>query len=309
MTAVRASTPSLEDLFLLCYCLLDDLYHDLVPQAVQERPGHERMTLSDSEVLTLSLMQEALSLDSETAFLRFVRRNYAGLFPGLLERSRYHRRRKALLEVQRLLFAQVAQGFQREAAWFVVDSAPVETTALERSQTGSCSIAEAAYGIRPSRRQLFFGFRLHVLITDQGAIVEFALAPANEAEREMAEAMLGSVSPSETALVLADNNYSGLNMRQAAARHGHRVWASPKRSKPALTTEAARWRRWLRGKRVLVETVFAMLADQFRVETTRARSLRGVQTRLVAKLLAFDLSLWINQLLGRPPLAIKSLYL
>ena len=51
-----------------------------------------------------------------------------------------------------------------------------------------------------------------------------------------------------------------------------------------------------------------MLADQFNAETTRARSLLGVWSRMVAKVLAFDLSLHVNLLLGRPLLAVKSLY-
>ena len=309
MTAVKDTTPSLENLFLRVYCLVDDLYHERIPQAVQRRPGHDRMTLSDSEVLTLSLMQEALSIDSETAFIRFIRRNFADLFPTLLERSRYHRRRKALLEVGRMLFRHLAKAFKEQAAWLVVDSAPVETTKVERSQTGAQSIAEASYGFRPSRRQLFFGFRLHLVITDRGAIVECALAPADLPEREVAAGMLAAVAPSQTGLTLGDNNYSGPLMQHDAARHGHTIAASPKRSQVPRDDSARRWRRWLRSKRVLVETVFAMLADQFHLETTRARSLLGLRVRMMAKVLSFDLSLVLNQLLGRPLLAVKSLYL
>jgi hypothetical protein len=59
----------------------------------------------------------------------------------------------------------------------------------------------------------------------------------------------------------------------------------------------------------LVETIIGTLADQFKVETTRARSLWGVMARLGAKLLAFNLSLLLNQMLGRPRLAVKDLYL
>ena len=52
-----------------------------------------------------------------------------------------------------------------------------------------------------------------------------------------------------------------------------------------------------------------MLADQFKLETTRARSTWGVMTRIAAKLLAFNLSVSMNKLLGRPPLAVKPLFL
>lgn len=310
MTAVTPPpTPALNDLFLLVYCLLDDIYDELVPDEVRFRPGHERCDLTDAEVLTLSLMQEALSIDSETAFIRFMRRNHLSLFPQLVERSRYHRRRKALAGVQQVLFGHLAARFAAAAAWLVVDSAPVETTKVERSQTGQRSIPEATYHVRPARQQLFFGFRLHLAISNEGAILDFALAPANVGEREIAGGLLGALEPAETGLVLGDTGYSGETMSAMAEVLGHVLWALPKRSRPARDAEAKRWRRWVRAKRALIETVFAMLADQFRVETTRARSLWGVWTRVVAKVLAFDLSLHINRLLGRPLLAVKSLYL
>ncbi len=318
MTAVTPEAIATEalvstaDLFLVVYALIDDLYRALVPDRVRLRPGHHRMTLSDPEVITLSLMQEALSTDSEHAFVRFVQRDHPTLFPGLHDRSRYHRRRKALVDVQRVLFARLAAELDQGAAWHILDSAPVETTKVERSQTGKRSIPEAAYHFKSVRHLLFFGLRLHLVITDEGSVAEFALAPANEGERDVADAMLRGVSAPETGLVLGDAGYVGEDFRRRVAATGHTLWAVPKDSTvpPEGITEAESkaWRRWLRSKRALVETVFAMLADQFQAETTRARSLLGVQTRMVAKLLAFDLGVYLNRLFGRPSLAIKSLY-
>lgn len=303
ITAAPALAPPFEDLALVLFCLIDDLYRELAPEAVRLRPGHTRMALSDAEVITLSVLQEARSNDSEASFLRTMRRDHPGLFPGLLSQSRYHRRRKALTGMEQILFAHLATHFAHVARWLVVDSAPVETTKVERSQTGKRSIPEAEYHVRASRKQLFFGFRLHATVTDAGAVVEFGLAPANEPERAMAEGMLAAVPPAASRYVLGDNNYSGPLLKEAAGRFGHELESSPRRSDRDRDE-----RLWVRSRRVIVETVFAMLADQFHAETTRARSLLGVWTRIVAKVLAFDLSLWVNALLGRPLLAIKSLY-
>lgn len=323
MTAVTPQAipapDSTADLFLVVYAVVDDLYRDLAPDYVRYRPGHHRMALSDSEVVTLSLMQEALSVDSEHAFVRRVRRDHQALFPGLRDRSRYHRRRKALVDIQQVLFARLAAVLSDGAGWHVLDSAPVETTKVERSQTGRKSIPEAAYHFKSVRHQLFFGLRLHLVITDEGAVAEFALAPANVGERDIAEAMLRRVEPPETGLVLGDAGSRpaeaggvGEDFRWRVAQTEHDLWAIPKDSTgpPEGVTEAESkaWRRWVRSKRSLVETVLAMLADQFQAETTRARSLLRVQTRMVAKLLAFDLGVYLNRMLGRPSLAIKSLY-
>ena len=263
-------------MFLLLFCTIDDLYQELVPDPIRRRSQHRRIAFSDSEVLTLSLMQEALSNDSERSFHRFVRKNYLHLFPRLVSRDRYHRRRKALWVVQALLLRHLSQRLAQNARWLVVDSAPIETVKFARSQSGRRSIPEAEYGYVPSEKRVFFGLRLHLLITDEGAVVGFALTPANAPEREAAEGLLAEHAGQ---YVLGDNGYSGARFREAVALNDHRVLASPKPSqKPDSETEA-RMRRWLRAKRNLIETVVGMLADQFRLETTRARSLWGVPPR------------------------------
>lgn len=299
-------TPSVEEMFITVFCILDDLYKQLVPECVMHRSQHKRIECSDSEILTLSVMQEALSNDSEGSFHRYVCKNFLHLFPKLPSRDRYHRRRKALLEVELLLFRHLAQQLDAPAQWLILDSAPVETVLFVRSQSGLVSIPEAAYGYCAAKKRHFFGFRLHGLITDQGAILDFALSAANIDERSVAKELLRL---QQDRFILSDNGFSGEEMARSAARRGNHLWSSPKQSKAPKTREEAKLRRWLRSKRDLVETVFSMLAEQFKLETTKARSLWGLKTRIAAKLLSFNLSLFINKTLGRPLLAVKSLYL
>src|SRR5690606_6199767 len=97
--------------------------------------------------------------------------------------------------------------------------------------------------------------------------------------------------------------YSGFWLANLFGRRGGRLWFAARPSKRAGSKQAARLRGFHRGKRALVETVFSMLADQFRLETTRARSLLGLKTRIAAKLLSYNVSFLVNQMLGRPALA------
>lgn len=305
-TALLEERRSIEDTFILLYTLVDDLYQELVPETVKARSQHERIEFSDSEVLTLSLMQEALSMDSEESFFRFIRRNYLYLFPKMISRDRYNRRRMALTQVALLLFRKLASFFHSRALHLIVDSAPVETAAFVRSQSASVSMSEAAYGYIPSKKRHFFGFRLHGLLTQEGAFIDFMLSPADVDERTVAKVLL---APYGGHYILGDNGYSGTPMAVSALRHGYALWTSPKQSQAPASREDACWRRWLRSKRDLVETVFSMLSGQFKLETTRALSLLGLKARVAAKLLAFNMSLFVNHLLGRDLLAVKSLYL
>ena len=62
------------------------------------------------------------------------------------------------------------------------------------------------------------------------------------------------------------------------------------------------------GLRARIESVFASLEDQFQIEETRARSVWGVMTRVVAKLLSYMVGFVVSESLERPGTALKSLY-
>lgn len=299
-------TPATKDMFLIAFTVIDDLYQQFVPERVKTRPGHERITFSDSEVITLSILQEASSNDSKTSFHRLIEKDHLDLFPDLIERSRYHRRRKALLGVQLHLLRHLMRLLRTYAAYVIVDSAPVETAAFVRSQSAARSIPEAAYGFIPSKKRHFFGFRLHLLITNQGGIADFVLSAADIGERRVAEYLLTNRVDVPG---LGDNGYSGYWLANLVGRRGGRLWTSERPSVQPASKAEGRVRRLLRSKRALIETVFSMLSGQFTLETTRARSLLGLKTRVGAKLLAYNVSFVINHLLGRPTLKMKSLYM
>ena len=63
-------TLSTEELFLVLYCTIDELYQEAAPDCVQTRPGSDRLKMSDAEIITLSVMQEGRSNGSELSFHR-----------------------------------------------------------------------------------------------------------------------------------------------------------------------------------------------------------------------------------------------
>ena len=298
-------TDSPDDLILHLFVFVDDLFSALAPEHIRRRPGHHRLRLSDSEVLTLSLLQEALSIDSEASFFRHARRSLLHLFPHLTSRDRYHRRRKALRSMHQVLFAHLAAHAEAEAAYLIIDSAPVETVRFARSQSGLRSIPEAQYGYVAARKQTFFGFRFHALVSDGGAVVEFGLTGAAVPEREVARELLDSRGGSA---VLGDQGYSGAPLRSYADEMDIDLVVTAARVHGGDRGEGAALRRSWRKRRSRIESVFAVLADQFSVSLTRARSTAGVSIRVLAKVLAYNVSLAINTMLGRPQTALKSLF-
>ena len=91
------------------------------------------------------------------------------------------------------------------------------------------------------------------------------------------------------------------------------LWYALRRSREPRSEAEAALRAWHRGLRPRIESVFASLEDQFQedqfqMEKTRARSLWGVVTRVVAKLLSYTAGFVVNEALGRSSTALKSLY-
>lgn len=57
-----------------------------------------------------------------------------------------------------------------------------------------------------------------------------------------------------------------------------------------------------------IETTFSQLTEQLNIEGVKAKSFWGLRTRLQTKILAFNLCIFINQLMGKKDLAkIKNL--
>jgi hypothetical protein len=180
------------------------------------------------------------------------------------------------------------------------------------------SIWAAEAGFSPSKRQFFLGFRLHLLVSNKGAICDFVLSPANVGERRVAEHLLAveanwqtqqSAFFAEARPVLADNGYCGDWLTSLFGKNGGALWYALRRSRETASEGEAALRASRRGLRARIESVFASLDDQFQMEETRARSVWGVMTQVVANLLAYMVGFVANEALDRPGTALKSLYL
>src|SRR5215212_401725 len=72
---------SLEEAITVLFCLIDGAYRLLNPRS----DGYASLKkLSDSEVLTLALLQQLRGVGSERSFLRDVQRFFDHLFPGVV---------------------------------------------------------------------------------------------------------------------------------------------------------------------------------------------------------------------------------
>ena len=123
--------------------------------------------------------------------------------------------------------------------------------------------------------------------------------PANEKEYEpLADLLTGT--PAE--VVIADKGLWGRDYRKRLAADGTRC------SHPTRTRTAANHgrERALASTRLVIESVFANLKEQMRLEHHLANTPAGLAVRIAQRILALTLGILLNTLTGRPARALAA---
>jgi IS5 family transposase len=293
-----------EDLSLWVYCLVDELWAQIGPRC--RRPGPPPIC-SDPELVSMVLIGEAKGWDQETALLSEWQQ-HRDLFPHQPSRTRFNRRRRqlqgAINEVRRLVLTLLDLALDRQC---VIDSLPIPVIPFHLvpgANRADWQAYEARFGRVPSKKMTIFGYKLYLLVTLSGVILDFVLAPANAGELQAGVELLAEHTDLAT---LGDKAF----ISQAGAtrlREDNRVQllTIPRRNAQQQLPPAVR--RLFNGARQVVETVNSQLTEQFRIEVNHAQSFWGLTARLHTKLTAHTLCLYLNRCLAMPDvLQIKHL--
>ena len=90
---------NLTDLFTNIFVIIDDVYNEIIPIGIMNRRNIKDSKLSDSEIITISIVGELLTIDSEKSFFSLLKREYKELFPRLGDRTRFNRTKRNLHSV------------------------------------------------------------------------------------------------------------------------------------------------------------------------------------------------------------------
>ena len=285
-----------EDFILVVYVIIDDLYQQYVPSEVANRNNISEAKLSDSEIITISICGELAGIDSENAWYSFIKRNYRHLFPKICSRSRFNRIRRALMQTTELLRQKIITDFPIPfSQYFVVDSFPLAVCKFGRARYCHSFRGHGAdYGKCPSKKETYFGYKVHAMITLEGFITSFEVTPASTDDREGLRDMVENQSG---LVILGDKGYTGEKLSREMQEQGICLM-SLKRSN-SKTNWPKSVRQLIFKLRRRVETVFSQLSEQLNAERVLARSFQGLCTRLVNKILAYNLCLALNSILGK----------
>jgi hypothetical protein len=260
--------------------------------------------LWDSEVLTMEVVGSYLGISQDEALFAFFREHYAHFFPGLsrLHRSTFVRQATNLWAVkERLWMALRDQLIRHDELVGIIDSMPRPFCRFARAPWCVRFRGLASYGKDHADRQTFYGFRLHLRLGWPGVITHVFLAPANEADGEMAPVLLEGTQ----GLVLGDRNYWVPDV-QASLRTKGIVLQAPFRK--AHSPQAPAYQSSVLGQvRYRIDTVFGQLTDRCQLKRVWARDLWHLRNRILRAILMHTLCVWLNQQQEAPCLQLDRL--
>lgn len=259
--------------------------------------------MNDLEVISLSCCMESLGIDSENLLWSKLQTDYASLFPNLIDRSRFNRRRKRLTEQVERLQHCVSEKLSNLSQTMVVDSIPVPVIRMAREKTHKAfrqSFDTApAKGYSAVNRGWFIGYKLHVVIYDNGVVQQSGITKGNVHDINFLK-NIGKLPFKKQ--ILGDRAYISRPLQMDLfERYKVRLRVPFRFNQHDYRKHPKKYR----SKRQMVETFFAQMCDHLNLRRNYAKSFVGLACRLTAKLSAMSILHWINHLNGRKIAQIK----
>lgn len=247
-------------------------------------------TLADSEVMTLPIWIETFHKGHEERAWTDLEQHYHHLFPDLIDRTRFDRRRRelsdAMEEVRRFCIKELGA---EEDDLRTTDSLPIYTCGYARvPRCRSVPIEEPEerdrwFGVVPSKKEKFFGPRLHFSTLLNGLVDHWLLAPGSFHDLKPAPFLLEAYDDTR---VIGDKAYNDADLEEAL-RPPRNVDLCPLRRK----NQKHQWSETMQGTlskaRRSAENAGSILTTVYNTELPGSRSWSGLVARTTTKLLAF----------------------
>ena len=253
--------------------------------------------LSDSEVVTLALLQQLRGTESQRSFLRDAERFFAHLFPGVIDLhpSSFHRRLRKLGRFLEPLRRAVLPDLVGDPETLVADSTLLPVLHPRQVKQSAAGFEEARWARWGSFA--VYGVKLHVLCSTNRVPLSYELTAANVADVLLVRELLEAADLDEGGVarrLVGDLAYRSGALKEELAEAGVKLAAERSQRRPGVSQQ--------------VEACFAALKRTFGLGETLAKTLTGLVTRIVAKVAAYTYGLYIDRLLGRPQGRVKELW-
>ena len=246
--------------------------------------------LSDLELISLTILAEFKSIDSEHQLFREIK---GWEIETKIERSVYNRRKRKLFPYIEKLRIKMAEKFNEFENYFVIDSMPLEVCKMARSSRSKiCKEADYAIpnkGFCASQNLHFYGYKLHAICTINGVFQSFDLSPASVHDIHYLQDIKTQLSD---CVILGDKGYLSQTIQLDLFNEVNIELETPKRkNQKDYKPQFYQFKKY----RKRIETLFSQLCDQFMIRRNYAKSFEGFKTRILAKITTLTTIQYLNK--------------
>ncbi len=267
------------------FCDIDDFCQDFIPEwqqrlisdekAIKRKRSHR---MSYSEIITIWIFYHQSGYRTFKWFYqKHIQRRCQDKFPNTLSYNRFVEIAPKIL-VPITVFMKRCQGKTDGIAF--IDSTPLsvcKNLRIPRHRTfkGKAERCKSSTG-------WFYGFKLHLIVNDQGEIVSFCITSGNVDDRKPVPQLAKLL----TGKLFGDRGYVSKKLTQLLLNHDVELITTLKKNmkKQLIST----FDKILLRKRSIIETINDQLKNTCDLEHSRHRSLTNYMSSVVAGLVAYS---------------------
>jgi len=271
-----------DDALITLFCSLDDFCQVFLPiwkAKALSLPGKRNRvrSLCESEIMTiLCAFHLSHYRDFKAFYLSCVCQHWRTAFPRLVS---YNRFIEYIPSVLIPLFAYLRSLFGKCYGISFLDSTAISVCDNHRIHQHKVFADIAKRG--KTTTGWFFGFKLHLLVNDEGELLQVALTTGEVDDRKPVLDLLGGMFGK----VFADKGYVSQKLFLELFERGVELITKTKKKMKARLLSVSD--RLLLRKRAIIESVIDQLKNISQIEHTRHRAYSGFLWNLVAGLIAY----------------------
>lgn len=243
-----------------------------------EKKRNRSHRMSFSEMITLLVYYHQSGYRTFKWFYQnLVQKYWQKAFPGLLS---YQRFIELIPQIMGPLTAFMQSRCRTAQGIAFIDSTSLRVCKNIRIPRHKTFVDQAGRG--KSSTGWFYGFKLHLIINDQGEIVSFCITPGNVDDRKPVPTLVKSM----VGKLFGDRGYISKKLTQLLASQNIQLITTLKKNMKAQAIDA--FDQLLLRKRSIIETINDQLKNIFDLEHSRHRSLINYLSNVVACLVAYS---------------------
>jgi hypothetical protein len=267
-------------IFGLCDDLLKAMHH----------PEDRQCQMHDAEIMTTAFIA-ALFFRGNHESARTLLKQY-GYIPHMVSKSRFRRRLHRIKEIFIIFFKLLAQTWQtlHTEAIYVIDSLPLAVCDHMRIRRSTIYSTEDFRGYQASKKRYFYGFKIHLMVTQDGQPVACFLTPGGCGDVDALKYYAYELP--DGSIIYADKAYNDYEIEDVLKEVDH-IALLPmrkKNAKRAFPPEVSFVQHYYRKR---VETAGSLI-EQLLPKSIHAVTSQGFELKVALFVIASSLNGYLN---------------